>query len=140
VYIVSKLISVSARKSQLYYHTSLNELGITTGQYMYLVSLCENEGVSQEKLGGIIGINKSTTAKVISQLMEEGFVSRQQDPVDKRGYKVYPTEKAKQLYPMIINVLDQWNENLMEGFSEEEQRTLFQLMSRVEENARKHCK
>lgn len=140
MYIVSKLISTCARKSKLYYHTSLSELGITTGQYLYVVSICENEGVSQEKLGEIIGINKSTTAKVISQLIEEGYVSRQQDPEDKRGYKVYPTEKAKKLYPMIIQVLDQWNELLMDGFSQEEQKTLFHLMSRVEENARKHCK
>lgn len=140
MYIVSKCISISSRKSQVYYKNRLEELGISTGQYMYLVSLCENEGVSQEQLGEIVGINKSTTAKIIAQLEAEGHVRREADPADKRGYKLYPTQKAKDIYPLVIDILDQWNEHLTEGLSKEERKTLFELMSRVEENARKHCK
>lgn len=140
MYIISKCISISSRKGQVFYKTPLEELHISTGQYMYLVSLCENEGVSQEKLGEIVGINKSTTAKVIAQLEAEGYVRRESDQEDKRGYKLYPTQKAKDVYPKIVKVLDQWNEHLVDGFTKEEQKTLFELMSRVEENARKHCR
>ena len=138
MYKIGKCITISARKSQVYYANRLEELGISTGQYMYLVSLCENEGISQEQLGEIVGINKSTTAKVIGQLEAQGHVRREQDLEDKRGYKLYPTQKAKDVYPLVIKILDQWNEYLADGLTKEEQSTLFALLSRVEANARKH--
>lgn len=137
---VNKYISITARKGLVHLKLPLEELGVTTGQYMYLIVLCEQEGLSQEHLAELVGINKSTTAKVISQLMEEGFVTREQDPEDKRGYKVYPTKKARAIYPKIIKLLKEWNEKLLDGISEDERDTLYRLLDKVEQNARAHCK
>ncbi|WP_167957995.1 MarR family winged helix-turn-helix transcriptional regulator [Anaerosporobacter faecicola] len=137
---LNKLLGITARKSQVYYGNELADLDISTGQYMFIVSICENAGLSQEELGEKIGINKSTVAKVIAQLKQDGYVVREVDELDKRGYKLYPTEKAKDVYPKIVEILDQWKEYLVMGLTDEEITTLLTLMTKVESNARKYSK
>ncbi|MGL4335703.1 MAG: MarR family winged helix-turn-helix transcriptional regulator [Turicibacter sp.] len=136
---LSKHISISMRKSQAYYAQELADLNISTGQYMFIVAICEQIGMSQEELGDHVGINKSTVAKVIAQLEESGHVERVVDPFDKRGYNIYPTEKAQVVYPHIVKMLDQWQDYLLEGMNAEETRTLITLMAKVEQNARKYA-
>lgn len=137
---LNKLLGITARKSQLYYGNELSGLNISTGQYMFIVSICENVGLSQEELSVCIGINKSTVAKVVAQLEQEGYVVREVDQHDKRGYKLYPTEMAKDVYPKIIEILEQWKSYLITDLTEEEVTTLITLMTKVESNARKYSK
>ncbi|MDO5291974.1 MAG: MarR family transcriptional regulator [bacterium] len=137
---LNKLLGITARKSQVYYGNELSHLNISTGQYMFIVTVCENAGLSQEELGELIGINKSTVAKVVAQLIKDGYIVREVDEFDKRGYKLYPTEKAKDIYPKIIEVLEQWKEYLIMGLTADEVTTLITLMTKVESNARKYSK
>lgn len=135
---LNKLLGITARKSQMYYGNEFGHLGISTGQYAFIVCICENPGLSQEELGMNIGINKSTVAKVVAQLEQNNYVVREVDKQDKRGYKLYPTQTTKEMYPKIVEVLDQWKDYLVEGLSEDEVTTLIALMTKVESNARKY--
>lgn len=135
---LNKLLGITARKSQMYYANELASLQISTGQYMFLVSICENPGVSQEELGITVGINKSTVAKAVAGLVKDGYVIREIDERDKRGYQLYPTDKATEVYPKIINILEQWKSYLVSGMTEDEIITLITLMTKVERNARKY--
>ncbi|MGB8455624.1 MAG: MarR family transcriptional regulator [Anaerocolumna sp.] len=140
MYKIEKLISITSRKSQIFYAPQLADLNISSGQFMYIVAICENEGAKQDELGEIVGINKSTTAKMVTQLVTEGYARREQDSKDKRVYHVYPTEKTKKVYPKVIRILDQWSENLMNGLTKEECESLMCLMTIIEQNARKYSK
>lgn len=132
---LSKLISISARKGQMYYTPEFAKINISTGEYMYILRVCENEGVSQDQLSKLVEFNKSTTAKVLAKLEKDCYVTRVQDQQDKRVYKVYPTESAKEVYPKILNIINDWNRYLVEGLTELEVQTLLQLMEKVEANA-----
>lgn len=94
---LNKLLGITARKSQMYYGNAFSRLGISTGQYAFIVCICENSGLSQEELGMCIGINKSTVAKVVAQLEASNYVIREVDKHDKRGYRLYPTQTAKEM-------------------------------------------
>lgn len=135
---LNKLLSITARKSQVYYGNEFANFNISTGQYMFIVSLCENAGLSQEELSACIGINKSTVAKVVAQLEKENYIVREIDELDKRGYKLYPTKKAEDVYPKIIEILEQWKSYLVTDLTEDEITTLLTLMTKVESNARKY--
>ena len=61
---------------------------------MYIIAICEEEGLSQDDLAHQLHIDKGTVANVLAKLEEKGFVSRKVNKEDKRGREVYTTEKA----------------------------------------------
>ena len=69
-------------------------------------------------------------------LMEEkGLIMRKQDPTDRRVWRVYPTQKMQELLPHVRLVMKEWNEYLLEEFSEEEQEKLVVALEKLMQRA-----
>lgn len=122
---------------QLYRTENYAELGIGSYQDYYILNICKNPGVSQEKLSKLIYVHKSNVARQLNSLEEKGFVTRVPDPRDKRSLLVYPTEKAQNALPFIREVHRRWNESVLAGFSEEERSAVASLMEKLSSNARR---
>ena len=41
-------------------------------------------------------------AKAIAKLIAAGYITREQNPKDKRAFNLFPTEKAQEVYPMLV--------------------------------------
>ena len=130
-----RCISRTARCSQLYRSERLAEVGLNGGQYVYISNVCRNPGISQEQMSRQILINKSNVARQLAALEQNGFVRREPDAKDRRVMRVYPTEKAEEVYPYIQQVLADWRHYLTEDFSDEEREQLDSLLERVLEKA-----
>ena len=128
---LTKYISRTSRCSELYYNETFKQYDLTGRQHIYILSVCRNPGISQDKLAKIIYVNKSNVARQLALLEQNKFITRTQCSLDKRQIKVYPTEKATDLYPIIIDNLKQWNFKLLEDFSEEDQNLLISMMEKV---------
>ena len=72
-----KIFSVIYWQSQSFCAKRLKDLGVTCGQFMYILCICEHPGVSQEKVAELTCIDKSTVAKAVQQLLQGGFITRQ---------------------------------------------------------------
>ena len=130
-----RCISRTARCSQLYRSERLAEVGLNGGQYVYISNVCRNPGISQEQMSRQILINKSNVARQLASLEQNGFVRREPDAKDRRVMRVYPTERAMEVYPYIQQVLADWRHYLTEDFSDEEREQLDSLLERVLEKA-----
>ena len=130
-----RCISRTARCSQLYRSERLAEVGLNGGQYVYISNVCRNPGISQEQMSRQILINKSNVARQLASLEQNGFVRREPDAKDRRGMRVYPTERAMEVYPYIQQVLADWRHYLTEDFTDEEREQLDSLLERVLEKA-----
>lgn len=130
-----RCISRTARCSQLYRSERLAEVGLNGGQYVYISNVCRNPGISQEQMSRQILINKSNVARQLAALEQSGFVRREPDPKDRRVMRVYPTEKAQEVYPYIQQVLADWRHYLTEDFTDEEREQLDSLLERILEKA-----
>lgn len=137
---LSRYISVTHRRSQIFYTESLEKLGITSGQFMYIVSICENPGYTQDELSQQLIIDKSTAAKVLSQLEANGFITKTTNSNDRRVFNVFPTDKALAIYPKILEIKDQWHHKITENLSDIECDVFEKLMEKVMENSIKNCK
>lgn len=137
---ISKTISVTSRRNQIFFSEKLKPLGITSAQFMYIVSICEKAGQTQDELSQEIMIDKSAVAKTLSSLEASGFIERKVNPDDKRAFNVYPTYKAHAIYPMIVKLKAEWHEMLLEGLSELECEIFEKLMAKVMYNSTKHYK
>ncbi|OKP83520.1 MarR family transcriptional regulator [Paenibacillus helianthi] len=110
---------------------------LTKGQYLYLVRICENPGMIQEKLAEMIKVDRTTAARAIKKLEINGFIKKNDDPVNQKIKKLFPTEKGMSVYPFIKRENDYSNKVALSGFSESEVETVFDLLQRVRKNVEK---
>jgi DNA-binding MarR family transcriptional regulator len=134
---LGRYISILYRSGKMYINNKFEKYNIGNGQYLFLLSLSHNEGVTQEEMSCKLFIDKGTTAKAIKRLEDEGYVKRSVDDKDKRAYKVYLTEEGRKVTAEISEVIHDWNDILTSGFTEEEKRIALILLQRMLENKNK---
>jgi DNA-binding MarR family transcriptional regulator len=55
-------------------------------------------------------VSKATSARAIQSLEKEGYVYRERDENDLRAYRVYLTEKGKEMRDIILKKLNSYME------------------------------
>ncbi len=131
-----KHISVTTRCAIQYRNQRLSDSGLNGYQCPYILNICRNPGISQDKLARIIYINKSNVTRQLAVLEENGFVERRPSDADKRAVEVYPTQKAFDILPKVLQVLGEWNGYITEDLTDEEKETLLALLERISEKAK----
>ena len=101
----------------------------------YLREICENPGISQDKLAQRIYINKSNVARQVAVLAEGGFVTRCGCSSDKRVTELYPTQKTLDLLPRILEIMENCEQLLAGDLSGEEYETLCHVLARMKAKA-----
>ncbi|MCZ8538126.1 MarR family winged helix-turn-helix transcriptional regulator [Paenisporosarcina quisquiliarum] len=130
-------IGMIARALDSISNIEFKEFDLTKGQYLYLVRICENPGTIQEHLVEMIKVDRSTATRAIQKLEINGFIEKKEDPHNKKIKRLFPTEKGKTVYPFIKRENDYSNLVALEGFSEKEAETTFDLLQRIRKNVEK---
>lgn len=127
-------IGMIARALDSISNIEFKEYNLTKGQYLYLVRICENPGIIQEKLAEMIKVDRTTAARAIKKLEINGFIEKMDDEHNKKIKKLFPTEKGKDVFPVIKRENDHSNNVALAGFSEKEAETIFHLLQRMRKN------
>ncbi|KSU83872.1 DNA-binding transcriptional regulator, MarR family [Fictibacillus enclensis] len=130
-------IGMIARALDSISNIEFKEYDLTKGQYLYLVRICENPGMIQEKLAEMIKVDRTTASRAIKKLEMNGFVEKKDDQYNKKIKKLFPTEKGKSVFPFIKRENEYSNNVALEGLTEEEAETIFNLLVRVRKNVEK---
>ncbi len=128
---IGRYISQIHRKGSIFISKELNSLGIGSGQVMFLLELYRGDGKSQEELAERLNIDKGTTARAIKKLEEAGFLTRERDLVDKRAYKVYLTEKGKDIKEDVYEIMMKWEEKITSNLNKEESENVVNLLMKI---------
>jgi len=115
------------RSHLAYMVKELEAYGVGSGQFEFLLILYHKDGVSQETLAKILKVSKAKSARAIQSLEKEGYVYRQRDESDLRAYRVYLTEKGKEMRDIILEKLISFMDILLSDFTLEE-REIFRLL------------
>lgn len=127
-------IGMIARALDSISNIEFKELDLTKGQYLYLVRICENPGIIQEKLAEMIKVDRTTAARAIKKLGIQGFIEKRPDDQNKKIKKLFPTEKGRMVYPLLQREGEHSAEVALSGFTPEEKETIFSLLQRVRKN------
>ncbi|HWK22336.1 MAG TPA: MarR family transcriptional regulator [Ureibacillus sp.] len=130
-------IGMIARALDSISNIEFKEYDLTKGQYLYLVRICENPGIIQEKIAEMIKVDRTTVARAIKKLELNGFIEKREDPTNKKIKKLYPTDKGENVYPFIKRENDYSNLMALNGLSECEVNTIFELLQKVRKNVEK---
>jgi MarR family transcriptional regulator, temperature-dependent positive regulator of motility len=83
---------------------------LTPRQYAILLTVAQNEGLSQTHLVEKTGIDRSTLADIVRRLLKKGLLQRRRTKDDARAYAVKLTEEGnrvlKSVEPMARRVDD----------------------------------
>jgi DNA-binding MarR family transcriptional regulator len=115
------------RNNLAYMAKELEAYRIGSGQFEFLLFLYHKDGVSQETIAKILKVSKSTIARAIQNLEKEGYVYRERDKSDLRAYKVYLTDKGKEMRNIIFKKQASFTDILFSDFTFEE-KEIFRLL------------
>ncbi|MBN8203309.1 MarR family winged helix-turn-helix transcriptional regulator [Bacillus sp. NTK034] len=130
-------IGMIARALDSISNIEFKEYDLTKGQYLYVVRICENPGIIQEKLAELIKVDRTTAARAIKKLEMNGFIEKKEDENNKKIKRLFPAEKGKNVFSFIKSENEHSNSIALDGFSEQETETIFKLLQRVRKNIEK---
>ena len=77
------------------YKPLLDPLGLTYPQYLVLLVLWEEEGLSVKEIGQRLHLDSGTLTPVLKRLEKAGFVRRRRDDQDERQVRIELTDKGR---------------------------------------------
>lgn len=110
----------------------LDAAGLSLPQFDVLANLGMSEGITQQELAGRLLVTKGNVCGLLDRMEAAGLVERRSDPEDRRANRVFMTKVGRNAlqdaFPAHLGVIQKW----METLSGAEQRTLNQLISRLD--------
>jgi len=132
---IGKWISCIYRIGQSFFDQYFHEYGIGLGHYSCLLCLFRRDGITQDAISKFTNTDKATTTRSITRLESLGYVKRQVDLDDRRAYKVYLTEKGREIEPEMRQILRKWADLITDGFTPTETENAYDLVERMSLNA-----
>lgn len=130
-----KWLSIADRHTKMYLDRCLAPLGLNSSQHMYIIKICEAPGVTQDQFIHFFYIHPSNVTRSLAALEKAGFLRREENPEDKRTCRLFPTERAREAYPRILEILEEWQKGVLSAFTPEEEGQLLSLLRRAGEQA-----
>ncbi|WP_418302151.1 MarR family winged helix-turn-helix transcriptional regulator [Lysinibacillus fusiformis] len=110
------------------------ELHLSKGQYLYLVRICENPGIIQEKLSEMIKVDKTTVAHAVKKLETQGFIEKKDDFENKKIKRLYPTEKGEDIYLLLKREEEHSDIVAHRGIDKEEVQAVLKTLKKIRRN------
>lgn len=110
------------------------EYGLAKNQYIYLVRICENPGIIQERVADLLKVHRSTASRSIEKLKKAGFVTKKKDKDNKKIFKLYPTDSGIKIFTLLKKEEEYSDKIALKNFSTEEINTLLNLLQRIRTN------
>lgn len=130
-------MSIIYRHGRMMHDKAIKEFGLSGQQMGYLRYVFENPGASQEDIANFLMIDKGAVAKAIKDMMEKGFLRREQNPEDRRAYCLYTTDKARRICMKGQEEARKVEAMITAGLSSEELKIFMQLLDKISENIAK---
>lgn len=126
-----KWLSVGYRYTLMHMDRVLKPYGLNGSQCMYVIRVCENPGITQDRFLELFMVNPSNVTRNIVALEKLGFLERQSNARDRRTFRLFPTRQAQEVYPTLCRLREEWQESLLGGIEPEQQEKLLAALKKV---------
>lgn len=124
---IAKLFSLGVKREA-------KQRGLSQGNRKLLMSLCEEDGITQFDLVKRTGLSAPTVSVSLAKMESEDIVRRENNPEDLRQVKVYLTDEGKKMYSFINSNCSSMEQKMLEGISAEEQEELTRILGKILDN------
>ena len=116
-----EILKIYLRKAQKYVQKKINEelnkYDISSVHATYITLLYEHDGLMPMEMSLLIDVDKANTTRVLNDLLEKNLVYKTDDI---RKYKVYLTDKGKEIALVINQTMKELREKSLKNISDEE--------------------
>jgi MarR family transcriptional regulator for hemolysin len=110
------------------------DLALDLIQCRILITLADNEGVTQQRLAQLIVINPAPLGRSLDRLERCGWIKRHPRPGDRRARSLAITAKAREHLPLIRRLIQKSELAALQGLSRDERRLLADALHSVLSN------
>ena len=128
-------ICYTARKIYQFLTKEFKDFDITPEQFVVLVKLSEENGISQMELAN--RQDKNNVKAMVDNLSKKGYLIKKENKTDKRAYSLYLTEKAKATIPKIKKYEEEFLKSLTLGIELEEAKIVDEILKKICKNISK---
>ncbi|WEM45490.1 MarR family transcriptional regulator (plasmid) [Photobacterium sp. DA100] len=125
------LINVVANNASRTFDAELKKHGLTIALWPTLMCLWEEEGVTQTEISQKSKVENSTTTRTIDKLEKLGLVERQNDPNSRRSFRIFLTDKGRELKSNLIPIPVAINDKILSSLDKDEQKQLISLLQKM---------
>lgn len=129
------LLGYHLRRAQLAvfqdFAATIDGADITPGQFGVLALIDANPGLSQTRLGQILGIDRSTVVGVIDKLEARSLVERAQRPNDRRSHALKLSQQGIKHFRELSRKVRLHENRVAEDLSAREREQLIALLQRL---------
>ncbi len=119
------------------FHEEMTEANLTPRQYAVLLTVSQNEGLSQTALVEKTGIDRSTLADIIRRMLKKGLLRRKRTREDARAYAVRLTAKGKQAVAAALPAALSADERILKALPKKEREEFLLSLVHIMETIRK---
>jgi MarR family transcriptional regulator, organic hydroperoxide resistance regulator len=113
------------------------EFGITLSQGSLLHQLWHVDGLTQTEIQEKLSMRGASVSGLVDALLKKGLIIRKQDENDARYKRLYLTGKGREIEGKTIGLMMELDEEIMEGFDQEENAMLICWMRKLYSNLEK---
>src|SRR5215469_1784712 len=129
------LIGYHVRRAQLAIYqdfaVTMDGAELTPGQFGVLALIDANPGLSQTRLGEILGIDRSTVVGVIDKLETRGLVERAAHPQDRRAHALRLSPSGAKRFNELARRVRSHENRIARRLSAPERALLIGLLQRI---------
>jgi MarR family transcriptional regulator for hemolysin len=123
------------RSARQIINENLRSLDLSSAEGNILLHmLTQGQELRQEQLVEQLDISKPAVSRALDSLETKGFITRQQDPDDRRVHRVRLTDRAREIGPTVEQAYNQLYALALQGISQEEFEIFIELFGRMSEN------
>jgi DNA-binding MarR family transcriptional regulator len=112
----------------------LSGYNITTSQFEVLGYLYQSKGMEQQQLQHYSGITSATLTGILDKLESRGYIARKPSHSDGRAKTVVLTDNGTELFSHFIELIHDFENEMLKGFSPAERELLADWLQRIARN------
>ena len=109
----------------------IRPLGLAPAQFMTLLALWDEDGLTQRELVQRLSVEQATMANTLIRMERDGLIERRSHPEDGRSQSIHLTAKAVGLREPATQAARAQNEAALADLSEDERMLFLDLMRRA---------
>lgn len=125
------LVNQTARLFAQALAEALKPLDLAPAQFMTLLELWREQGLTQKELVLRLDVEQATMASTLNRMERDGLILRRPDPDDNRAQRIFPTSRAVSLKEPAIASAKAVNAIALQDLSDAEKDILLSLLPRV---------
>ena len=120
--------TVFHRSFTAYTTQQLQQLGLNFGSLFLIIYVGKHPDCTQAQLTQALGLDWGYSQRSVTKLVEENFLIREKSG---RAYNLNLSSKGQEAFQIRHQVFFDWDRQMLEGLTEEEQTQLFAILEKV---------